>query len=167
MPFGHPNVTPWNLIPKSGATDAYNCLAWAVHYEDLPIWPDPRNVCSWPPDMARDETLASIKLFLERVGFVECADLSSHVEPSYEKVAIYADAHGPQHVARQLPDGTWTSKLGVSIDAVHGTLNVLEGGTSGNVVIMMKRPSETPPTLPPLHPPRPRLVTAQGSVLIR
>ena len=52
-------------------------------------------------------------------------DLS--LEIGFEKVAIYSDAHGPQHVARQLPDGKWTSKLGQQVDVEHSTLSVLEG----------------------------------------
>ncbi|WP_420888143.1 DUF7689 domain-containing protein [Bradyrhizobium elkanii] len=165
MPFGHPNVTASNLTPTSGATDAYNCLAWAVHYQDLPIWPDPFNVCSWPPDMPRIETIDSIRLFLERVGFQRCQ--TTDVEAGYEKVAIYADQHGPQHIARQLPSGSWTSKLGVAIDASHSSLSVLEDGSYGNVAMLMKRRAGTLPNLPPLFPPRPRLVSTTGSPLIR
>jgi hypothetical protein len=115
--------------------------------------------------MARDDSLDSVKAFLERVGFQECA--TSAVEIGFEKVAIYADRHGPQHVARQLPNGRWTSKLGAAIDAEHDTLNVLEGGTSGNVVMFMKRKAGSPPQLPELQPPKPRLVTTAGDVLIR
>lgn len=64
-------------------------------------------------------------------------------EPGVEKLAIYVDDNDvPQHVARQLPDGNWTSKLGKGEDIQHNSLDSLEGDLYGKVAIfMMRRPS--------------------------
>jgi hypothetical protein len=169
--IGCPRVTDWNLTPTSAACDNYNCLAWAIHqsppgFPDLPVWPDPTNNCSWPPDMARVETVDAIRAFLKRVGFEDCAH-TFDVEPGWEKAAIYGNDFGPQHVARQLPDGAWTSKMGTLVDATHQTLHVLEGGVLGNVQAMMRRPRNQRFPLPPLFPPRPILVTVSGAPLLR
>jgi hypothetical protein len=60
-------------------------------------------------------------------------------EPGFEKVALFADASGmPQHAARQLATGRWTSKLGRMEDIEHA-LRDLEGGIYGSVVLLLKR----------------------------
>ena len=62
------------------------------------------------------------------------------LEPGVEKVAIYADEHGePQHAARQLPSGNWTSKIGSLEDIEHNTLRAVEGPMSGTVARILKR----------------------------
>jgi hypothetical protein len=43
------------------------------------------------------------------------------------------------YVARQLPDGRWTSKLGQLEDVTHATTDALEGSDYGEVVQFMKR----------------------------
>ena len=54
-------------------------------------------------------------------------------------MAIYADAEGPLHVARQLPGGHWSSKLGPREDIEH-ELDGLVGREYGRVVMVMSRP---------------------------
>lgn len=50
------------------------------------------------------------------------------------------------HVARQLPDGRWTSKLGPDEDIEHNDLHALEGDVGvyplcyGVVIRFMRRP---------------------------
>jgi len=46
----------------------------------------------------------------------------------------------PTHAARQYFNGIWFSKIGKNVDITHRSLNVLEGGLYGLVVVMMKRP---------------------------
>lgn len=74
-----------------------------------------------------------------------CAD-GEH-EPNVEKVAIYIDQFGiPTHVALQLPDGRWTSKLGDWDDITHQlealTGNPLpdKGWPYGTVAQFLRRP---------------------------
>ncbi len=66
---------------------------------------------------------------------------NSELESGYEKVAIYTNENGvPTHATRQLPDGTWTSKLGKDVDIEHESLQVLEGSAYGKVKLFLKRP---------------------------
>ncbi len=72
------------------------------------------------------------------LGYELCAD--ARPETGVEKLALYADEHGlPTHVARQLPSGVWTSKLGASEDLEHKTLAALEGALYGKVVQRLRR----------------------------
>ena len=70
---------------------------------------------------------------------------NSRLEPGFEKVALYADGGSPKHMARQLPDGKWTSKCGGAEDITHDTLDALEsfgpppGGHYGTPVLYLKR----------------------------
>jgi len=43
-------------------------------------------------------------------------------EAGFEKIAIYVRNGEPQHAARQLANGRWTSKLGAGIDIIHDKL---------------------------------------------
>ncbi len=64
------------------------------------------------------------------MGFAECD--TDRFETGFEKIAIFATRlESPTHVARQLPDGTWTSKLGEFEDIEHPTLRVLGRGIFG------------------------------------
>ena len=42
------------------------------------------------------------------------------------------------HVAKMLPDGKWSSKLGESHDISH-ELNALEGNSYGSVTVILRR----------------------------
>jgi len=62
------------------------------------------------------------------------------MEPSYEKVVIYANAGGtPTHMARQLPSGKWTSKLGQKEDIEHSAVTDVEGPLYGVATVFLKR----------------------------
>jgi hypothetical protein len=66
---------------------------------------------------------------------------SANLEPGLEKIAIFADHDFPLHVARQLPNGFWTSKLGPQEDVEH-ELTGLEGDEYGRVVTLLARPRQ-------------------------
>jgi hypothetical protein len=58
---------------------------------------------------------------------------------SFERVAVFVDGGGaPTHVARLLPSGRWSSKLGEWIDIEHD-LSALEGPAYGRVASVMRR----------------------------
>lgn len=114
----------------------YNCLAFAVG--DLThFWYDAKvQGYYWPQGAPSADTLVGwIKVF-EIHGYTETEN--SNLESGYEKIAIYAGAYGPEHVARQKASGIWTSKMGKGIDIEH-TLEALEGDFVGKVVKIMKR----------------------------
>jgi len=84
-----------------------------------------------------DASLENFRQAHASVGFEVCGDGS--LEPDYEKSAHYVIGENVQHTARQLPGGTWTSKLGESIDIEHGDPFALEGPKYGTVAGYMKR----------------------------
>lgn len=51
---------------------------------------------------------------------------NSRAEFAFEKVALYMLHDEPKHMARQLRDGTWTSKCGPAEDITHFTLDAVE-----------------------------------------
>jgi hypothetical protein len=161
-----PNRTDANCRWTSDASDEYNCIGWAAHTTRHYIWPDEDEQFAWPIAQDRADTVDAIRTFFESLGFQPCPD--DRLEAGFEKIAIYADANGPQHVARQLISGRWTSKLGRMADVEHVTLEVLADGHYGRVVLLMKRRYDgTPPRLPDLYPPPARLIRPGGDVLLR
>jgi hypothetical protein len=85
----------------------------------------------------REYTVDAYQKALETCGFLVCSD--ALLEPGFEKVALYAIGSEPQHAARQLPNGLWTSKLGDLEDIKHETLEALEGAEYGRVVLITRR----------------------------
>lgn len=117
----------------------YNCIAWAAG--DKEKWWDPSGVGGtyWPPGLPVGNFATSeysqhyIEAF-RSIGYEEC--ISTDIEEGFEKVAVFEVAHA----ARQLPDGRWASKLGVSEDIEHNDLGSIEGGCYGRVISVMRRP---------------------------
>lgn len=123
----------------SQATVEYNCIAWAAGDTGAWWWPDPMNVCYWPPAIPRKETLDAFIKAYELLGYDICKD--SNCEEGFEKIAIYVDDNGkPTHAARQVRSGRWTSKLGSLEDIEHTTLDGLYNSSYGFVVAFMRRP---------------------------
>jgi hypothetical protein len=124
----------------SPAAASYNCIAWAA--EDTVHWweaVDPMKAgYYWPDGVARADTVAAYIAVFVAMGYRPGA--SRDKEQGFEKVAIYADEHGAQHVARQLDNGYWTSKLGEGVDIEHA-LEGLEGERYGQVVEILRRPT--------------------------
>lgn len=74
----------------------------------------------------------------EELGYEVCAD--GGLEPAFEKIVIYANENNsPTHVARQLPSGVWTSKLGAAEDIEHESVGALEGNLYGKIARFMRR----------------------------
>jgi hypothetical protein len=123
----------------------YNCIAWAAGDTSRWWWPtnDPDNdVPYWPAGVAREETVAAFIAVFATLGY-RVGD-SETWEPGFDKVALFADAQGiPTHAARQLPQGRWTSKLGLSEDIEHD-LHDVSGAIYGVVVRVWRRPISTP-----------------------
>lgn len=132
-----PNLNTTNHEVTSQATDDYNCAAWAANRVDTWSWPRPEPEYDWPDGVRRDGTLeAFIDAFA--IDSYEVCD-SPEFEIGYEKVAVYANADGPQHVARQLSDGNWTSKLGPCEDIRHSAVTDVESDQYGQVALVMRR----------------------------
>jgi len=131
-----PNIRPNNYIPASPESEDYNCIAWAVGDEENFWWP--HEDAYWPKGVERRWVLETFIEAFGTVGFRVCE--SGEVEEGFDKIAIYADdMDRPQHAAKQLQNGKWSSKMGRSIDADH-ELSALEGPYYGHVKVYMKRP---------------------------
>lgn len=132
-----PNLSPDECKEKSPDTTKYNCIAWAAGDNTRRWDPDPvfQNFY-WPDGVPREQTIEAFVLVFEQLKYEECD--TGQVESGFEKVAIYTRYTTPQHVARQLENGLWTSKLGDDIDINH-TLSSLESDLYGTVTKFMKR----------------------------
>jgi hypothetical protein len=139
-----PNLTRGEYEVTSEETPDYNCIAHAAGKTDNWWWPDDPPAY-WPDGHDKAETLEAFVKVYATVGFVHDENHNSELEVGIEKVAIYVDPDGaPTHAARQLADGTWTSKLCEWEDIQHKTLQAMEdsGGLGlgyGKVAIILKR----------------------------
>ncbi len=121
----------------------YNCIAWAAGPTEVRRrwWPAPSPYYYWPVE-PREETVAGFIRAFGRLGYAVCD--TGDLEPGYEKLPIYVDnTNTPTHMARQLPSGDWTSKLGELEDIQHPTLDQLSGSQYGRVVQFLKRKRAT------------------------
>ncbi len=132
-----PRLTANNCRETSPAAWEYNCVAWAAGVTDAWWWPAPGRY--WPANVPRDEPLAAFLAAFATLGYAPGA--SPALEPGVEKVALYAAQGVPTHAARQLPGGTWTSKLGPAVDIEHTTPEDVGGGVYGEVVAILSRPA--------------------------
>jgi hypothetical protein len=133
-----PRLRVDSLRVTSTNDPVYNCVAWAAGVTDDWWWPleNPADAY-WPASAPRVRTLEAFHAAFATLGYVLCQGES--LEPEYEKVALFADdLDRPTHVARQLPSGRWTSKLGRAEDVEHD-LHDLEGELYGRVVLLMQR----------------------------
>lgn len=118
-------------------TALYNCLAWAVEEDDRWWSPLPEDDYYWPEGVPREVSVDAFVQAYGTLGFVVCSD--GALEPRVEKLALYVTPNGkPQHVARQLPSGVWTSKLGRLKDIEH-ELDGLSGKLYGVVGRFLRR----------------------------
>ncbi|HAI76621.1 MAG TPA: hypothetical protein DCM08_10270 [Microscillaceae bacterium] len=131
--FPHTEKEPFEIT--SPETDQYNCLAWAMH--DSQRWWDTADDDFWI-EANRDNLLQTVIEVCQKLGFQVCED--EQLEEGYEKIALFSnDKQYCAHVARQLNNGKWTSKLGQSFDVIH-SIFAIENGIYGNAAIFLKKP---------------------------
>ena len=137
-----PGLSSSSYRITSPATGAYNCIGWAAGDSTAWWWPDddPDNDAAyWPRDVPREETIAAFVAAFGTLGYVPCGD--EILEAGFKKVAIYATTNDrSQHAAKQLAEGSWSSKLGTREDIEH-SLHALEGDIYGRVILLLKRPT--------------------------
>ena len=133
-----PNLAGPGYEITSEATRAYNCIAWALGLT-VPWWGYENPGDYWPPTLPRNNRVDTIMRLFADEGYAVCN--SDAKEAGYEKVAIYAFVGLFTHVARQLDDGQWSSKLGIREDITHPSPTSLVGGYYGDVHCIMRRPS--------------------------
>ncbi len=122
----------------SPAQADYNCIAWAAGDDSCWWEPDVYGQYYWPEGVPRQYTVEAYAGAFRAVGFEVCED--AVFEDGVEKEAIFADPNGsPTHAARQLNDGTWTSKLGQLEDIRHQNLDQVSEGDYGKPVLVLRR----------------------------
>ncbi len=135
-----PGLRGAGYVITSPADDRYNCIAWAA--QDTGRWWWPADDSYWPEGAPREETIGAFIAAYGELGFISCDD--PLLESGYEKLAIYAAPDGtPTHVARQLPSGFWSSKLGQLQDIQH-QLEDLAGPVYGSCAQFLKRERPSP-----------------------
>ena len=99
----------------------------------------------WPEGIPREETLSAFTDAFSTLGYEICDNAS--IEAGFLKIAIYGDAQKvPRHIARQLTNGEWTSKIGQYEDIRHKSLEALSGNPPayGTVIQIMRKPAAEP-----------------------
>jgi hypothetical protein len=121
---------------------AYNCIAWAAN--DFAHWWWPQADSVWPFWSKREPQICNFVTAFRGLGYFVCDN--SRLERGFEKIALYARRSIPTHMARQLMDGSWTSKCGPEEDITHFTLDALESygpwpphAEYGQPILYMKR----------------------------
>lgn len=116
---GYRNTSPDTVV--------YNCLSWALGIDWAFYSPEP--LCAgyvWFYGVEREWSDKTITKIVENHGY-QLSD-NYDLEEGFEKLAFYYDENDvPEHFARQLPNGKWTSKLGNLNDIEHDTLESLLG----------------------------------------
>ena len=140
-----PKLVTTEYTIKSAIDSNYNCVAWALG-DKLRWWepygliiPAPFPPYYWPPDFPQNlQPQTFVALFMSH-GF-EVTDDPTY-EDDFDKLAIYVRDNKFQHVARQLPNGRWTSKIGGKEDIEHDLSDLESDGpySYGEVSICMKR----------------------------
>jgi len=132
------------IDPKSPKDLHYNCVAWAMG--DNSKWWWPAGGYYWPVSKPSVLTVGTFIELFELIGY-ECCD-NGRLEDGYNKIAIFSDnQQKPTHVAKQLPSGLWTSKLGANIDVEHELLDLIQHPVLsrfyGKVAVIMKVKTST------------------------
>ena len=131
-----PNSYVEPLVVTSLATGNYNCIAWALENTSHFYWPGPEAFFYWEFDLLREETIDSFVQLFARYGYEICENALK--EKGFTKIALFTKDNVPTHAARQLPNGLWTSKLGILEDVRH-TLFAISDGLYGSVALVLKK----------------------------
>ena len=133
-----PNLHSHTYHQTSPATPAYNCIAWAAEDAQRFWWPHPEQMYYWPSSIRREDKIERFIEAFQTLGYAPCE--GGAPEAGWQKVVIYVDSDGaPTHMARQLENGTWTSKLGKDVDITHHRVEDIEGPLYGTVTQYLRR----------------------------
>lgn len=132
------NLEDYDLL--SPATHAFNCFAWAFGNADS--WCCPED-SSFPTFEGFITKRLKGTLLYERPSedeFLPMQEDRFKYEKGYVKVAVFVkDDDDVSHMSRQLPDGSWISKLG-GLGVIRHPLGELEGDCYGKVRAVYKIP---------------------------
>ena len=123
-----PRLSGTGYVVTSDYEPKYNCVAFVADDRERRWEPEDRGGWFWPPDLPREDfSLDNYIRCFRWMGFVDCDD--GECVDNVEKIAVFVDGDGDfSHVARQLADGWWSSKLGFFEDLSHRALEDLLDG---------------------------------------
>ena len=131
-----PGLADDDPLVAESADPNYNCVAWAVGVTDAWWWPCEADA-HWPEGVADVLSLEAMVAALGTEGYLPCPD--GVPEDGFEKAAIYCRNQLPTHVARQLANGRWSSKLGRDCLVSHATPGGVESAVYGRVELYLRR----------------------------
>ncbi len=120
-----PRLAAENFVVIGPRDQTYNCIAWSLGIIDR--WVVAR------PYIDTFDTL------YRKHGF-KPANVDARLDPSLEKVVVFAEGDSIVHAVKQELDGSWTSKMGPDFLIRHTTLEAVGGGAYGQPVRMYVRP---------------------------
>ena len=134
-----PRLKPTDFKVHSPPDPDYNCIGFAADETAPQLW-WPHGKVYWPAGLPADESPQNFVDAFRTLGYERCN--SFDLEEGFEKVAIFVrkDDGRTKHMARQLGDGRWISKLGPSWDIIHKTLFGLAGKDYGEPKLALRRP---------------------------
>ena len=129
----------------------YNCIGFAIGFNDIWVAPSPRMIPSrvpwfwWPACVPFDDQPDSLIQTFEYFGFEVCNN--DYVEAGFDKVALYSHNGKWKHAARIIGDGVYHSKLGECFDIIHRRGDVMEHSANpdesyGKPFVFMRRKLE-------------------------
>ena len=134
-----PNLKRQSFRITSPQDMGYNCIGWAINDNSRWWWPDSSYYWPTADNQATAENFLNV---FQSLGYKRCTNKDTR--RGYKKIALYINASSNKitHVARQLANGLWTSKLGVEYDIEHAKPEDLEGLNYGEVFCYMERKSK-------------------------
>lgn len=145
-----PNAVAQKALEITSPKDlCYNCVAWSLGIDSHWVEPYLSNgikVEPWAVWPNTDDVGHDIDTYVKMYrgeGFVKAA--RGNLEAGFDKIVIYWNETSKtfNHVARQMEDGQWWSKLGRASDVQHAKPNTLgpagSPGDYGEVWGYMKR----------------------------
>lgn len=117
------------------ATKIYNCIAWSIGVTDHWVWPGDR--------------IEDFDRLYGQNGYRRIQGLDYSHRPDLDKIVLYASSKPngrlvATHGARQLRDGSWSSKLGQLPLIRHLEPEDLDGNVYGVPVFVYVRPHRSP-----------------------
>ncbi len=149
-----PNLRGCEVLAPSTGSDAkknkvYNCISHTLRIYHKWVWPG--------------ANVADFDRLYGEAGYRRIRKLDYSFDPAVEKIVLYAKVHKDgrvecTHGAKQLADGTWTSKLGGGPLVRHRSPNSVAGPSYGKPIAVYVRARKVAPVGP--TPAKPAVVTA-------
>jgi hypothetical protein len=110
-------------------TSTYNCIAWSLGNTKEWVWPG--------------NTVKAFDQLNGKYGYQKMSKMDFRLQPGVEKIVLYGKVVNGRtvatHQARQMADGTWTSKMGKMAVIRHAAPDSLDGPDYGHPVAVYSR----------------------------